>query len=310
MGRLSELYYGFLPILHAIGAILAVSLSFACDTGRAVQVARIPTVLPLPPGLSRDSAFMAAYPWDEGAEFVTHNWNPFALIFVFEWLTAGFALRPLQYFVADEPLLFRLWLVWLGLGLLLFVTWSFTNSGGVCVAMFFTVLASFVMSGVVAFYSLASTTMFMTGTNKDSKHVAYHNVYSDREGRTWKIPSSVQGLSNRRAHALQMDAAPEQEYTEDLVVDKEYERVWGVVFRYAEYCITAPLLFLAVTCLMVVDAPAWLFLTGYWLLVVCNAVGIALHLSFTDPPPQEEKTVSDQDDWLSFMMTTLFPGPW
>jgi hypothetical protein len=59
-----------------------------------------------------------------------------------------------------------------------------------------------------------------------------------------------------------------------------------------------------------VDAPAWLFLTGYWLLVVCNAVGIALHLSFTDPPPQEEKTVSDQDDWLSFMMTTLFPGPW
>lgn len=31
----------------------------------------------------------------------------------------------------------------------------------------------------------------------------------------------------------------------------------GVIFRYVEYCITAPLLFLAVVCLLVVDAPAW-----------------------------------------------------
>ena len=105
-----------------------------------------------------------------------------------------------------------------------------------------------------------------------------------------------------------MDPVPEQDDDEGRAVDKEYERVWGVVVRYAEYCITAPLLFLAVTCLMVVDAPAWLFLTGYWLLVVCNAVGIALHLSFTDT--LDDKTVSDRDDWLSFMLTAFFPGPW
>lgn len=30
-----------------------------------------------------------------------------------------------------------------------------------------------------------------------------------------------------------------------------------VGFRYLEYCITAPLLFLAVMCLLTVDAPAW-----------------------------------------------------
>ena len=309
MGRLGELYYGFLPILHAIGAILAVSLSYACDTGRAVQVARIPTVLPLPSGLSRDEAFMAAYPWDEGGEFITHNWNPFALIFVFEWLTAGFALRPLKYFVYDTQLLFRVWILWLILGVVLFLGWTFSNSGGVCVAMLFTVLASFVMSAVVAFESLASTAGFLAGgATGNRKQVAYHNVYSDREGRNWKIPSSVQGLSNRRAHAQLMDPVPEQADDEGRAVDKEYERVWGVVVRYAEYCITAPLLFLAVTCLMVVDAPAWLFLTGYWLLVVCNAVGIALHLSFTDT--LDDKTVSDRDDWLSFMLTAFFPGPW
>ena len=50
-------------------------------------------------------------------------------------------------------------------------------------------------------------------------------------------------------------------------------------FRYMEYCITAPLLFLAVLCLLTVDAPAWLFLTGYWLIQACNAVGIAFHYS-------------------------------
>ena len=37
----------------------------------------------------------------------------------------------------------------------------------------------------------------------------------------------------------------------------EGEQVWGVFFRYAEYCVTAPLLFIAVVCLLVVDAPAW-----------------------------------------------------
>ena len=31
----------------------------------------------------------------------------------------------------------------------------------------------------------------------------------------------------------------------------------AVGFRYLEYCITAPLLFLAVMCLLVPDAPSW-----------------------------------------------------
>lgn len=46
-----------------------------------------------------------------------------------------------------------------------------------------------------------------------------------------------------------------------------------------EYCITAPLLFLAVLCLLTVDAPAWLFLMGYWMIQACNAIGIGFHYS-------------------------------
>jgi hypothetical protein len=52
---------------------------------------------------------------------------------------------------------------------------------------------------------------------------------------------------------------------------------YEVGFRYIEYCITAPLLFLAVMSLLVVDAPTWLFLMGYWLIQACNAFGLAFH---------------------------------
>jgi hypothetical protein len=37
------------------------------------------------------------------------------------------------------------------------------------------------------------------------------------------------------------------------------EVVDSIAFRYAEYCITAPLLFLAIMCLLVNDAPAWYY---------------------------------------------------
>jgi hypothetical protein len=305
MIELGTLFYGSLPVLHASGGVLAIGLSFGCDTGRAVQGARIPSALALPAGLNRDDGFMAAYPWDEGGEFVTHNWNPFALIFVFEWLTAGFALRPLRYFVNDTSVLVNLWIWWLALGLTLFLGWTFSNSGGVCVAMLLVVIFSFALSAIVCYYSLLRHEGWAMGA-RHTKLAAGHDTYNDREGRAWKVPNSVQGLSNRRGGCMHLDVEPEIQA--EPHVGMEYERVWGVVVRYAEYCITAPLLFLAVLCLLVVDAPAWLFLTGYWLLVVCNAVGIALHLSFTDPSVSTKD--NGRDDWFSFALFAFFPGPW
>ena len=95
----SKIFYTALPVLHGAGSILALVLSFACDTGKGVQTAVVPRIVP---GYS-DATFLAAYPWDEDNDFVTHTWNPFALIFLFECLTAGFALRPLAYY--HDPLL-------------------------------------------------------------------------------------------------------------------------------------------------------------------------------------------------------------
>ncbi len=93
---------------------------------------------------------------------------------------------------------------------------------------------------------------------------------------------------------------------------------YEVGFRYTEYCITAPLLFIAVVCLLTVDAPAWLFLSGYWMIQACIAAGIAFHATFCadlyrdaqdiltggSPPPQSDETAID---WFRSLLSN---GSW
>jgi hypothetical protein len=313
----SETFYLLLPILHAFGALLAMGLSFGCDTGQAQQTARRPLALALPPGLSSTTSFMAAYPWDEGAEFETHTWNPFALIFVFEWLTAGFALRPLKYYVGDKAFVLRLWLGWLALGMVVFTAWTFSNTGGVCPAMLATVSVSFVMSGVLGLYGLFE----WSGDDQEYSLARLgegdieDDTYKDKNGRLWKVPRSVCLLRKRRGTGgadFEEDrkAWYEQKLADEAKREQEiqvYENWMGVILRYAEYCITAPLLFLAVVCLLVTDAPAWLFLTGYWLLVTCNAIGIALHVSFMAPMSVH---TSEDGGLAPFALKLFFAGPW
>ncbi len=118
-----------------------------------------------------------------------------------------------------------------------------------------------------------------------AKHMDSHAVlkqplkkqtYEDASGRKWMVPAlrSLRSL-DREAPVFSLQG---------LGVDTSNENQVGVLYRYAEYCITAPLLFLAVVCLLVVDAPAWLFLTSYWLLFTCNCVGITF--LFNNSPQQ------------------------
>ena len=69
------------------------------------------------------------------------------------------------------------------------------------------------------------------------------------------VPRSIHALKTKTDD----DAAQQEEASQTTREsrDAEYEQVFGMFFRYAEYCVTAPLLFLAVVCLLVVDAPAW-----------------------------------------------------
>jgi hypothetical protein len=71
------------------------------------------------------------------------------------------------------------------------------------------------------------------------------------------VPRSIHALKTKTDDAVaQQEAAKSSQATRESR-DAEYEQVFGMFFRYAEYCVTAPLLFLAVVCLLVPDAPAW-----------------------------------------------------
>lgn len=129
------------------------------------------------------------------------------------------------------------------------------------------------------------------------------------QGRQWVVPQSVSGLvktprssvtkriwaSNTRFRRIGTEVGGSQEET---IEKEEYALSLGayeVGFRYAEYVITAPLLFLAVLSLLTVDAPGWLFLSGYWMIQACIASGIAFHIAFCTDLLRDIDTVASAE---------------
>lgn len=315
----SQFFYTSLPLLHAFGAILAAAISFLCDTGKGRQVGRIPyrvDNVTLHPLYTREQLFRTAYPWAEDGELVGNEWNPFALIFVFEWLTAAFALRPLatMQFTARPDRVLWAWLVWLAAGLVVFITWSATNSGGPNVLMLCTVLVSFLVCAALGYFTLAKYI-----TAGESAQAAYSSQeamnISDAQGRIWRIPSTVAALRSRKDGSLQgysrLSADNNNNNNISLTLEelRNEEYTAGVMLRYIEYCVTAPLLFLAVVCLIVPDPPAWLFITGYWLVLICNAIGITLHASFL-ADVAHNPTIGEAGMLVGGLFRTFFAYPW
>jgi hypothetical protein len=111
------------------------------------------------------------------------------------------------------------------------------------------------------------------------------------------VPRNVRSLK-ADAFGLGSDSNDPQ----DKKFDERTTRI--VAFRYAEYCVTAPLLFLAVVCLLTVDSPAWLYLSGYFMIVACNLLGIALHYSITTP---KDGTSLEFIPWINYLLET---GSW
>jgi hypothetical protein len=111
------------------------------------------------------------------------------------------------------------------------------------------------------------------------------------------VPRGVKGLK------LSSDTANGNPAVESSAEDDK--EIMVVAFRYAEYCVTAPLLFLAVVCLLTVDAPAWLFLSAYFMIMACNLLGIVLHYSITT----ELKGDSDKG-WVLWLNDLVMTGSW
>jgi hypothetical protein len=91
------------------------------------------------------------------------------------------------------------------------------------------------------------------------------------------VPNNVAKLKGRNGQRLGNESKDNEMINDDINMRCFVASMYEVLFRYSEYCITAPLLFIAIMCLLTVDSPAWLFLIGYWLIQACNAIGIAYH---------------------------------
>jgi len=141
-------FYIALPVLHGAAAIASLVICFYCNVRDISHQAKVPVALAIPfdAGNRSKQLFLAGYPWAEDADFVTHTWNPFALIMTFQWLTAGFALRNVAS-LAWDGFISTIWCAWLIIGYALYVSWSFTSLGGaLCIAMFATVTVCYIAS--------------------------------------------------------------------------------------------------------------------------------------------------------------------
>jgi len=170
-------FYVSLPLLHGVAAIASLVICFYCNVRDITHQARVPVALPIKAALANETVrlYLAGYPWAEDAEFVTHTWNPFALIYTFQWLTAGFALRNVAP-LAWDGLISAIWCAWLTTGYGLYVTWTFTSFGGpVCVAMFATVTASYLASGLLCVASVGPPNLCSGRTPSHRYHSVPHH---------------------------------------------------------------------------------------------------------------------------------------
>lgn len=264
--------YVALVALHASGAIAAFLMSMICDGAyRATQRAMQPVAIPSSGlrNVSGTQAFIAAFPWSEDGEFKNHLWNPYLLVVVFEWLTAGFVLcnlwdwlsKPLEYIQG-----------WLALGVGATTVWfivgqtSETKKTDFCLPMFILVYISFA-AAALAVMRLAEV------IKKRKEEAAKANAKSPEEqpdadsdsaplmvqGRVWRVPRSIATLKQRAGRTLGSDGTAASD--ESLVLKEDVPEfvlaVHATGFRYVEYCITAPLLFIAIMALLVADAPSW-----------------------------------------------------
>ena len=87
------------------------------------------------------------------------------------------------------------------------------------------------------------------------------------EGRLWDIPLKYMKEQNAEKETLLQKS--ELEYTLKIRVQ--------VILRYLEYAITAPLLYIAMICVVIVGPPYWAVMLGYLCMLGCCLCGVPLH---------------------------------
>ena len=190
------------------------------------------------------------------------QWNVFALLAGFEWLSASFALYYLDAWLAPE------WIHYSCLG------W---NVAGFFLFMPYAMPMTLLQSGLTALSLVGAGIMQLAGEVQTGLSVrkGREESYAEEDilfyastgqgesdmltggGRTWQVPKK-------------MEAGP---------ISPTQMRI---ALHYSEYCASASLLFVAVLILFITDPLTWTTTVGFVGVFLCNLAGIMAHLSKID----------------------------
>jgi hypothetical protein len=238
--------------LHAMGALAVLGVSFGCRVERYTDWGYKSAFLG---NTTRAYREMASEFWADDEPVPRHGWCPYGLVLAFEWISAAFALAYLGQ--RGGPLL------WLACGLAAHLWLYFAKGvGNWCEPV--VVGVSFLLAGaVLARFEQARDDFLLEVrvglASSTSRRFRTHRLH----GYLWRVPLGEDEAENMGS----MDEA-----------GRRLGVRLNIMLRYLEYCITAPLLYMAVLSIFVVGPPAWAFLGGYVGVFACNALGLALHL--------------------------------
>jgi hypothetical protein len=200
------------------------------------------------------------------------QWNVFALLAGFEWLSASFALYYLlEYLDTFVP---HAW----GVG-----ACQVWNLVGIALFMPYAMRITLLQSGLTALSLVGAGVMQFAGDVQSGLAVRRHGGAGEDEellfypterqaefewvedgGRLWQIPKKA--------------AKGVQKAAEEAIPRSHIH----VILHYSEYCASASLLYVAVLILFVQDPLTWAVTVGFTGVFLCNLAGIMAHLSKMD----------------------------
>ena len=283
---MSEGFHWLIFALHSTAAlVITFGVWFRCDQGLWVSRMHVDSYALDPAGGStgmwwdranltlmrqcanqtRQSAgcFLADLPLYE-REASSLGWHLFGLLGHFEWISAAFA-----FFYIEGRWTHQSWAISTAIaitGTLLYLPWQahqpFANetlllivNGTACAAVFY------------EHRNVHAQLIRDTEQEQEQEQEQEEDTSpsAPSQGRVFRIPQrwirapKLQGVGNLQTGSLRLATLP--------------------ALRFAEYCITASELFVAVLSLFVPDAPAFITIGGYALMLLCNLYGVLLHYS-------------------------------
>jgi hypothetical protein len=271
--------------LHALMAVVTVSLMFACRVQVYTNHGYHTIALDWQEwknrtrsGACNSSQQCARHgvPWAEDEPLPQHGWNPYAMVATFEFISASFALYYLRE-TEGAPEALRLFckrfpIAWNVIGAVIYYSWYGSRGASNCCEPLAVTAAYLAACAVLAAHD---------GWRERFEHECLSGVaamFARRfyqcyvHGIPWRIPL--------RASPGEEPLLPPQEGLAE--VSAALRGRLAVLLRYAEYTITASFLYVGVLSIFVVGPPSWAFIAGFTGIFVCNASGLALHVLHTE----------------------------